>query len=114
VEADIAFAMSSIVAAVAEMLGLTTGQVNAAVLIRRVWTYAPNIQGPDTGSGRVVTVDIMPYPPRASADGVRRVEEVASIAVALSSADSAHAAGAAYGFGGDFAKAAEGSSLTVM
>jgi hypothetical protein len=110
VEADIALALSQIVASVAVLLGRTIDEVNQTVLVRRVWTFAPNVQGPDTGSGRVVVVDVMKYPPRTAADGVRRVVESGQVSVAVAVADRTHAREAAYGFGGDFAHAAESAS----
>lgn len=62
VEGEIASALDSICTAVATMLSLPQAQVQAAVLVRRVWTIAPNVQGPGVGSGTVVQIDRMGYP----------------------------------------------------
>lgn len=65
-EAGIAAALDPIVQAVAELLSLTIDQVDQAVAIRRVWAYAPNVQGPDVSSGRISASDYMQYPPLVS------------------------------------------------
>jgi hypothetical protein len=62
VESAITFALDQICAAVAVLTGTPVTVVNAAVTVRRVWTFAPNVQGPDVSSGRVVTTDVMAYP----------------------------------------------------
>lgn len=80
IEADIAAAMSAIVAAIAELLSLTTAQVDAAVTVRRVWTYAPNVQGPDVSNGRIVTTDYMAYPPQVTSADTVHGSEGASVA----------------------------------
>jgi hypothetical protein len=72
VEADISQALSQIVAALAALLSLSLAQVDAAVLVRRVWTIAPNVQGAGAGSGLVTSIDVMQYPPLVSgADSMR-------------------------------------------
>lgn len=61
-ETGIAAALDAICAAVGTLLGLATGQVQAAVTVRRAWTIAPNVQGGGVSSGRTVITEAMPYP----------------------------------------------------
>jgi len=63
VETDLVTALNEIVGSVAVMLGLSSDQVSAAVTVRRVWTYAPNVQGAGVGTGRISNQDVMVYPP---------------------------------------------------
>lgn len=65
-EAGIAAALDPIVEAVAELLSLGVAEVDQAVAVKRVWTYAPNTQGPEVSSGRISSTDFMQYPPLVS------------------------------------------------
>jgi hypothetical protein len=71
VEAGITATLGQLVEAVAPLLpGLPLTDLQAAVNVTRVWTFAPNVQGAGVSSGRVVTMDQLPYPPVVSdADG---------------------------------------------
>lgn len=92
VEADIVMALSSIVAAIAGLLSLTIQEVDQAVVVRRVWTYAPNVQGPGVSSGRVVTTDYMQYPPLVSGSDSVHAAGQGSVSGSLAAADEGAAA----------------------
>lgn len=62
VEAGIKTALNTICGAIAALLGRTTADVQAAVSVQRAWTVAPNVQGPDSGTGRTVLTSAMAYP----------------------------------------------------
>jgi hypothetical protein len=62
IEAGIAQALDTIVAAVATLLDVPLSVVNASVTVTRVWTTAPNVQGAGVGTGRIATIDYMDYP----------------------------------------------------
>lgn len=65
-EAAIASALNGICTNLATLLGLTQAQVQAAVVIRRTWSYNENsytpIPGVTTGSQMSSWVDVMAYP----------------------------------------------------
>lgn len=62
VEAGIKTALNTICGAIATLLGKSTAAVQAAVTVQRAWTVAPNVQGPNAGSGRTVLTSDMAYP----------------------------------------------------
>lgn len=82
VEDAVFAALGVIVQALAVMLSLDVFQVRQAVAVRRVWTYAPNMQGPGVSSGRIVTTQDILYPgpvgteTAAGADGGEAVSAV--------------------------------------
>lgn len=92
VEADISGALSQIVAAVAELLGLPLAEVDQAVTVRRVWTFAPNMQGAGVSSGRVVSTDLMQYPPLVTGADSAAEAEASSSSATVPGADAASGA----------------------
>ena len=66
VETAIAATLDQNCAAIATLLGLSTAQVQAAVIVRRLWAFGQNtyqvIPGVTSGPQQVVIPDVMQYP----------------------------------------------------
>lgn len=84
-EAQIASYLTGICGQLAELLGLPEDQVQQAVAIRRVWTFALDHQGSAAAqqlSGNSYTItEIMPFPSQVSSPDAVHAAEGASVAV---------------------------------